>query len=182
MLCPWVLSNQVTTIGDLVEDWNSTLDQRRKVVHDHNASLAHQVVSGDLDAAAAVQALLPVPQFVAKPSDDWCKWFRRNSGWSLLSRGMENSQWLPYQHPDMEASRRRVREMIEGGQVHPALILNVDQVWRRAYDNRFRFLHKNRSLIGQRARRQKVQRTIDKKAHFIGGSRRSVTVPGLLFL
>lgn len=154
------------------------MEKRKSAAIDHNNALLKKVENDELPAAAALEAVLPLPEFIPPPTEAWCKWFRQKSGWSLLGRAMENSAWLPFSHPDMVASRQHVRELLNG-EVHPALILNVDQVWRRAYDNKFRFMHKSRSMVGQRSKRSKVHRTIDKKAHFIGGSRRSVTVSQL---
>ena len=168
---------QAKTIQSLVEDWNSNLEKRKEVAFEHNADLVKQVEAGELTATAAVKGLMEVPEFLPPPPESWCKWFRKKSGWSLLSRSMENAQWLPCDHPDMVASRQFVQDMLADGEVHPALILNVDQVWRRAHDNRFRFMYKEREKIGLYRKRVKVKRTVDKKAHFIGGSRRSVTAP-----
>lgn len=132
--------------------------------------------SGELTAKAAVSGVMSMPEMVVRPDTRWAAWFRRKYGWSLLSRGMENAAWLPYNHPDMENTRQKISALITEKKVHPGMMLNVDQVWRRAYDNKARFMYKDRSKFGKRAKRCRPARTIDKKAHYIGNSRRSLTV------
>ena len=169
-------SSQAATIGDLVNDWNGTLEHRREAASCHNLALWKQVENGEVEASAALEGLLPIPERITPPAESWCKWFRQVYGWSLLGRSTENAQWLPYQHPDMVAARAAIQALMTEKGCHGGMLLNVDQVWRRAFDNKTRFMHKSRESVGARGKRRKASRTIDKKAHFVQGSRRSVTV------
>ena len=115
------------------------------------------------------------------PGRSWCRHFLRNFGYSLLSNGCDGQAWLPYSHPDMEASRAHMRQLLEE-KCHAALVLNYDQMWRVAFSYGGKLLWKDRSSAGLRCQKRKISQKCDKKLHHVKGSRRSLTVSRTQFM
>ena len=141
----------------------------------HNKKILEKVDSKELAPFAALRGLLPVPKRVPNPSLSWCRRFLSNYGYSLLTSGSSAQAWLPYHHPDMLASREHLKQMLAES-VHPALVINYDQVWRTAFTFGGKLVWKPREEAGKRSKRKKLSQRDDKKHHYIKGSRRSITV------
>lgn len=165
-------------MSDLVKDWNATLPERIEMARTWNTSVEERYRSGALSTEAAQASLEPIPEPVAVPTHAWVRWWRQCFGWSLLTRGGDDQQWLPYDHVDMVQSRAETKELLATGLCHPYLLLNYDQLWRTAWGmSRFKLHYKHRSGTGRRVGKTKVGQRQDKKVHAVKGSRRSITVP-----
>ena len=159
----------------LIDDWNSAHESTTKEVEQHNEKILAEVDAGTLPAHSALRGLTPLPKKIEYPGRSWCRHFLRKFGYSLLSSSDNSQAWLPYSHPDMQASREHMRDLIQN-KAHQALILNYDQLWRTAFSFGGKLLYKERHLAGPRAAKRKANRVVDKKLHYIKGSRRSLTV------
>ena len=87
----------------LVKQWN--LDASIKDVQAWNDQVARELEAGRMTAQAAAEAVTPAPKMLRVPDHRWGRRFMQQYGWSLLSRGADTQQWLPFNHPDMIASR-----------------------------------------------------------------------------
>ena len=117
--------------------------------------------------------------YIYTPSwqENWIRWWRQAFGWSLLTRGGDDQQWLPWDSPDMVRSRQETLELIQEKGVHPYLVLNYDQLWRQSWStSKFKLHYKHRSGAGKRVAKRKAGAREDKKIHAVRGSRRSITV------
>ena len=160
----------------MVDDWNKSLEENISRVRQYNESVVERYKAGELHAEAVQGAFLPLPKKLKVPSQSWARYWRSKWGWSMLTRGSNEQEWLGYNHPDMKLSRDSFQEMIESG-CHPGLILNFDQLWRACWaTSKFKLAYKPRGLAGERSSKQKAGPRLDKKVHSVKGSRRSMTV------
>ncbi|CAK9114704.1 Uncharacterized protein (Fragment), partial [Durusdinium trenchii] len=159
----------------MIREWNSCQKEAQELVERQNQELVDRHERGELTAAALAAGLQDVPETLAIPSKQWCRKFRINFGWSLLSRGGDTQAYLPYAHPDMQASRDHMAATLADG-VHGALVLNFDQVWRCAFQFNGRLFYKPREAVGERCSIKKAPHHVDKKLHYIKGCRKSLTV------
>ena len=159
------------TVRGLISDWNASVEVTQKKVDAHNAEIIKALEEGKNSGHAAAAGLHAF--VVGKPSKSWRRHFLRKHGWSMFSKGADSTSWLPYSHPDMEASRAHMRELLQ--RIHPAMCLNYGQVWRTAFTFGGRLLWKPRKMVGERGKACKLPQRQDKKLHFIEGSRRSIT-------
>ena len=112
---------------------------------------------GELHAAAVQGAFQPLPRKLKVPSQSWARFWRSKWGWSMLTRGSNEQEWLGYNHPDMKLSREAFQEMIGSG-VHPGLILNFDQLWRACWaTSKYKLAYKARSNAGVRTSKKKTR-------------------------
>lgn len=144
-------------------------------VKKHNDHYQALYDKGELSADGLRQALAPMPEKLKPPSNQWCRAFSERFGWSLLSSSSEQAS-LPFDSPDMELSRKQFSDMIKGG-VHPALVLNFDQVWRCAYSCSAKMFWKAKQNVGRREAKKAPPKSLDKKHHAVRGARKSLTVP-----
>ena len=145
------------------------------MVENYNKGIVDSYEKGLLSPQALMESLEPRPEAIAKPSPIWCRDFRANWGWSMLTRGSSDAQWLGFTHPDMESSRQQFAKMLES--CHPFLILNFDQVWRNSWStSAFKMFHKSRTQTGKRGRPRAPGPREDKKVHHVKGARRAMTV------
>lgn len=159
----------------LVDDWNSCLDHMVEKVKAWNATLLQKFTDGLVTPEHVMNGLEPIPQGLRYPSEHWCRDFKLNYGWSMLTRGSSEAQWLGYCHPDMQSSRDDFQEAMKS--CHGALCLNFDQVWRNSWNtSAFKMFHKSCDAIGIRGRRKTPGRREDKKVHHVKGSRKAMTV------
>ena len=159
------------TINGLICDWNASLDAANKQVDAANLEIMALLQQGKISTEAAAVALEPKRSTVKDASASWCRWWMKEWGWSMLSRGSDTQTWLPYDHIDMAHARTTTKELFS------KQVLNFDQLWRCAYAFGGKLLYKARSSMSKRTHRTKAPRKMDKKLHTIKGSRRSVTVP-----
>ena len=167
-------ASQVMTAKGLVDQWNQSLEESIVAAKKWNEDVAAALDRGEMSAEAALSAIMPEPQKVVPPGRRWASSFLQQWGWSLLSRGADSQLWLPYDHADMVASRADFRSLLEKEDVHPALILNYDQLWRAAWCASGKLLFKA-GPKGQPAQRTKAPRRADKKINMIKHSRRGIT-------
>ena len=168
------------TIRSLVDDWNSCLAFLVQKAEEWNKGLVESYERGEISPETLMASLEPEPKQVMHPTEAWCREFKLNFGWSMVTRGSDDAQWLGYCHPDMASARQAFQEMLQDpvAPVHPALVLNFDQLWRNSYNaTKFKMFYKPRAFIGQRGRKKTPGRREDKKAHHVRGARRSMTVP-----
>jgi hypothetical protein len=145
------------------------------MVRDFNKDMVDSYEQGLLSPEALMESLEPLPQIVPRPSKTWCSEFRLNWGWSMLTRGSSDAQWLGFPHPDMQSSREQFAKMLDS--VNPLLILNFDQVWRNSWStSAFKMFYKPQENMGKRGRRRAPGPREDKKVHHVKGSRRPMTV------
>lgn len=170
---------EVVTAKSLVEDWNKMLEENKQIIQDSNQSLKQMYEKGTISAASLCEAWKPLPKPVSPPGYRWSRWFLKQYGWSLLSRQPDNQAWLPYEHSDMIAARAYVNGLVEQEKVHPATILNYDQLWRCCWSFSGKLMMKDRTKMQKRSRRGKIHKRVDKKLHAVKGNRRSVTVSRL---
>lgn len=164
---------KAATVKGLISDWNASIEHTQKAVETHNAEITKALEEGKISGHAAAAGLQPLPKKVDDVSKSWCRHFLRKHGWSIFSKGCDSSSWLPYNHPDMQASRAHMIGLLK--QIHPALCLNYDQVWRTAFTFGGNLLWKPRKKVGQMGKPTRIPQRQDKKLHFIKGSRRSIT-------
>lgn len=167
-------ADEVMTIQGL-RDWNKNVANMADKVKEANQKLLDDMNAGSLSAESVIAAWMPVPAETPLPNSRWARWFLREWGWAFLSRSSDTQSWLPWGHPDMIASRERLRKLIDDGTIHPALTLNFDQVWRSCYQFGGTLLMKDRSKTGLRCRKRKVHKRADKKLHAVKGGRRGIT-------
>lgn len=170
-----ISSIQDVTIASLVADWNASLEKNQEIVEAANEELKQQFDNGNISAQAYLKGLRPSPQKVKPPSLTWSRWFLRVWGWSLLSRQSDAQASLPYDSFDMQQARARVASLTKESGVHPALIINYDQLWRASWQFGGKLMWKARSGIGKRMARKKAPKRAEKKLHSVKGARRSVT-------
>ena len=166
---------QDQTLATLIEHWNSGLEERQRIVREQNEALKAKHAAHQLSARALSEGLMKIPEKVEVPGKKWRTQFLRSFGWSLISSSTEQAS-LPYHHPDMEAYRNHYASMISSG-VHKHLVLNLDQVWRCAFQFGGKMLFKPRGQVGKRCKTRSVKKTVDKKHHAVRGARRSLTAP-----
>lgn len=172
------IATKSTTINSLIDDWNSTYDDKLKMVQEHNASIEQDFNAGKLSAAEVCEMFEQPPKRLTYPSSSWCRWWRSRWGWALLSRSSDDQLWLPYSHCDMEMARSKIQGLITTHQVHPCLVLNYDQLWRNAFSlGNTPLCYKGRAGAGQRVPKTSGGARMDKKIHSVKGARRSITVP-----
>ncbi len=163
------------TIASLVADWNAAIEGNKQIVDNANAALQDQFDRGTISGQALIKGLKPSPQPLKAPPLAWSKWFLRTWGWSMLSRQSDAQASLPYDHWDMKHAREKVASLASSMGVHPALIINWDQLWRASWQFGGKLLWKPRSATGKRIHRQKAPKRIEKKLHAVKGARRSIT-------
>lgn len=169
---------EVTTIGDLIDDWNQGLDARREKVRRFNDELKDKYKNGDLRAEALVESFLPEPEEVKRPGREWVYQWRRSFGWSMLTRSSDSQAWLPFHDADMQAARDYVNSLSSQG-VADGLCLNFDQVWRQSFDtHRFKLAFKPREGRGMRMKKVRPNARFDKKNHIVKGARKGLTATG----
>ena len=166
------LSNilQETTIAGLVEDWNAGVPAAQAAVKEHNDRVLAQVEDGSRTAQHALSLALPHPRPLSTTSRWWSGWFLRKWGWSMLARGSETQVSLPFEAEEMRTARQAYKELIEAQQVHPALILNYDQLWRCAWHSDSRLLYKS-GKAGTRSIKKKAPARANKKLHAVRHAR-----------
>lgn len=96
------------TLNNLIDDWNAGLEKTKTMVEEHNKDIEDRFKAGKLQAAAALAALEPMPKMVPHPSESWVRRWKVSWGWSMLSRGGDEQQSLPFDHIDMQQSREEV--------------------------------------------------------------------------
>lgn len=169
---------EVTTIGDLIDDWNQGLAARREKVRRFNDELKDKYKNGDLRAEALVESFLPEPEEVKRPGREWVYQWRRSFGWSMLTRCSDSQAWLPFHDADMQSARDYVNSLSSQG-VADGLCLNFDQVWRQSFDtHRFKLAFKPREGRGMRMKKVRPNARFDKKNHTVKGSRKGLTATG----
>lgn len=167
------------TLSSLVEEWNATVDDSVQKVEDYNKEVTEKFHKGEVHAKALMQSLQIPPKKLKCPSRSWARWWRAQFGWTMLTRGTSDSQWLPYHHADMVASRMQTRKVLEE-ECHGGLMLNMDQLWRASWStSKFKMAYKPRKFAGGKAKKGRHGPRLDKKIHCIKGARRSVTVSWL---
>lgn len=170
-----ISSIQDVTIASLVVDWNASLEKNQEIVSASNEELKQQLDNGTISAQAYLKGLRPVPEKLKPPSVGWSRWFLRVWGWSLLSRQSDAQASLAYDSFDMQQARAKVDSLTKEKGVHPALIINYDQLWRASWQFGGKLMWKARSGIGKRLPRKKAPKRCEKKLHAVKGARRSVT-------
>lgn len=165
------------TIEGLVRDWNKNIPNMAQAVKQSNQVLLDEMESGQLEAEAVIKAWMPTPSELPLPGSRWARWFLKEWGWSWLSRASDTQSWLPYSHPDMKAQRERLKTLLVSGRVHPALVLNFDQLWRSCYQFGGTLLYKERKRVGSKSKRCKAPKKSDKKLHMVKGARKGITEP-----
>ena len=164
-------------MSDLVKDWNATLGERKESIQAWNSELSAKYKRGEIGCEALATGLQVEPEQVPKPTPKWASSWRKRWGWSMLTRGSNDSTWLPWDRPDMMAARKALSDQIQEESIHPGLILNYDQVWRACWStSKYKLAYKDRSQMGKQPTRRKHGPRLDKKVHAIKGSRRSMTV------
>lgn len=101
------------TIQGLINDWNSNISEMETVVTQANEEIMQKINDGTMSLEAGVTAWNPLPKKLAMPGGRWARWFLKEWGWSFLSRNSDTQTWLPYNHPDMESMRQRIKTLIE---------------------------------------------------------------------
>lgn len=170
------MPSQEHTACNLVKNWNLILNETIDMVKQQNESFKELHRSGSISSGSLAKLLQPLPKPVPKPTERWARHYLKNFGWSLLSASPEQAS-LPYNHPDMELYRSQIAHMVQSGKVHKHLILNFDQIWRCAFNVKSKLLWKRRGQVGQRSKKRKVPKTLEKKRHCVRGARKSVTAP-----
>ena len=158
-----------------MEEWNSTVDDSVEKVEAYNKGITQKYREGGIHAKALLHSFQVPPKKLKCPSRSWARWWRGQFGWTMLTRGTNDSQWLGYHHEDMVASRMQTRKLLEV--CHGGLMLNMDQLWRASWGtSKFKMAYKNRKFGGIKAKKGRHGPRLDKKIHTIKGARRSVTV------
>lgn len=158
-------------------DWNENLSSQQEMIDAWNNDTMKQFERGEITAEAALCALHPAAKPLPRPSAQWCRDFKQRWGWSLLTRTNEDTVHLPYDHPDMSASRLSFSKLFTEDGVDHRLVLNYDQLWRNSWScSKFKMRWKKRSHLGQRTRLQKVGPKESKKISEVKGARKSMTV------
>ena len=103
---------------------------QRIVAHNEDAIARY---NGEIHPKALAKMIEPLPTKMKPPSAAWCQWFRVAWGWGMYCRSSDAQAWLPFDHPDMVASRNAVQSLIAEG-THPGMILNYDQIWRNNFN------------------------------------------------
>ena len=160
-----------------MDEWNKNLETLIARVQEANHSLRSQLESGEITEQRLLGEWEPMPRMIPRPGINWARWFLKTWGWSSLSRGSDNQQALTYNHPDMEIVRCRVKALFQTHQIHNALALNFDQLWRCCWQWSARMLFKDRANKGRRCGKKKAPKTQDKKLNAIKGGRAGITVP-----
>lgn len=159
----------------LLNDWNSSTEDRAVAVQKWNQSIEQDYKDGKISAEAVIAGILPVPEKIKPPTPAWVRWWKASWGWSMLSRSGDTQGWLPFAHEDMCRSREQTRQLLAEG-CHKFLCLNYDQLWRSAWNmGQHRLCFKDRQFKGKRVAKRKVTAHADKKVHHVKGSRRSIT-------
>ena len=177
-------NTEAKTLEGLIVDWNCTHSQRVELVRRYNKELQDRLQNGEVSHETALRGILPEPKVVPAPSEAWVRHWKDVWGWSMVTRGGDEQQWLPWNHPDMVQSREDTRALISKENVHKFLILNYDQVWRTAWQmSRHKLAFKPRASKGLRGKKKACGPKESKKVHAVRGSRRSLTaawIQGLL--
>eukprot|EP00435_Cladocopium_sp_Y103_P033811 s1426_g8.t1 len=146
--------NKEKTIMSLIDDWNRSLEMRAAQVKEYNAKILESYEQGGIHPRALQSALVPTPTKIAPPDSNWCQWWRRAWGWSMLTRSNDAQAWLSYDSADMRAAREAVADLTEKMGVHKGLVLNFDQLWRNSYStSRFKVAFKARKNVGTRSKK-----------------------------
>eukprot|EP00438_Fugacium_kawagutii_P000587 Skav208510 [mRNA] locus=scaffold2509:35177:39569:- [translate_table: standard] len=116
------------------------------------------------------------PATLTRPTISWCRHWKQRFGWTMITRGQDDSQWLAYDHPDMIASRASFQKLLVDEQIHTGLVLNYDQMWRTCWQTtRFKLAYKSRRYAGQMYGGERMGPRDDKKITSVKGARRSLT-------
>ena len=171
---------QVATAIDLCDDWNKALQDNVQIIRAANSELRSKFEASQISSRAFIAGFQAEPKPVKPPTLQWGRWFLQKYGWSLLSRCSDQQSWLPFNHPEMIAARQAVQDLFDAHNVHPAMVLNFDQLWRQSWSFTGKLLLKDRKAMGCRRNRSKCSKRADKKLHAVKGNRRSMTVPWFL--
>ena len=163
------------TIISLIDDWNNSLEKNRDIIELNNKELKQSLEEGKIEPEVFMKSFQPVPTAVKHPSISWSRWFLRSWGWSLLTKQSDAQLSLPFEHYDMVQARSLVASMVDVHKVHPALLVNFDQLWRSSWQCSGKLLFKDRGHAGKRVHRAKAPKRMEKKLHAVKGARRSVT-------
>ena len=172
-------THQAVTMQAVVRDWNKSVEVTQALVKEANAKLLDDVRSQNLDPETLLRAWVPVPKPLAAPSVHWARWFLKSWGWSIFSKASDAQGWLPFDHCDMQATRQRMQDMLESGQIHGAMCLNFDQLWRSCWAFGGK-LYTNVDQKREKGTSVATPKKHDKKLHTIKGARRGITVPRML--
>jgi len=147
-----------------------------KRVREHNQEVIQKYRNGSLHSSAVNGSFEPEPKRLKTPSQSWARYWRSQWGWSMLTRGSNDQEWLPFGHPDMANARQMTKELFTKHGVHPGLVLNFDQLWRACWcTSRYKLAYKPRQYGGIKTQKKKAGPRYDKKIHTVKGSRRSMT-------
>lgn len=155
------------------------MDENSKIIEEANEALEAAYGRGEISAQGLMEGWQPIPKKVTPPRSSWGHEFLKRYGWSLLSRAPDSQTWLPYDCSEMIQARESVKQLTTSANVHPAMILNYDQLWRNSWAFSGKLLMKDRAKKGVPGTRSKADKHANKKLHTIKGNRRSVTVSRL---
>jgi len=102
-----------------------------------NANLLEQLDMETVTVEHAIRERVPMrPEIKIQIDRRWCYRWRKRWGWRKRQTGMTGN-FLPYDHHLMRSVRQRVGMLFERAdaatRIHPALLLNYDQVWKLAH-------------------------------------------------
>lgn len=167
----------MTTIGKLVEEWNASIQDNIARVDEWNESLVTKYKAEEITADAVLAGWDVKPTLLNPPSMSWCRHWKQRFGWTMITRGQDDTQWLAWDHPDMVASRASFQKLLVDEKINTGLVLNYDQMWRTCWQTtRYKLAYKSRKYAGEMGRKQIMGPRDDKKITSVKGARRSVTV------
>eukprot|EP00438_Fugacium_kawagutii_P011439 Skav221333 [mRNA] locus=scaffold1234:42453:42959:+ [translate_table: standard] len=165
------------TIGKLVDEWNESIQENIMKVNQWNDSLIARYNNQEITAEAVLAGWEVKPAVLSRPSISWCRHWKQRFGWTMITRGQDDSQWLAWDHPDMIASRASFQKLLADEQINTGLVLNYDQMWRTCWQTtRYKLAYKSRRYAGQMGGKQRMGPRDDKKITSVKGARRSLTV------
>ena len=127
----------------MCREWNVKMKEEIQKFEQEKQRLTREVLEGTLNPAVVDQMKLPVltlaPERISK---NWAWRFRKAFGWVKRSTNTAGI-YLPFEHPKMQAARHEFEEDLQRG-IDRRLILNIDQLWRAAYNGCKHTLRKDR--------------------------------------